>query len=117
MFGPKRKGPPSRHVDGHHGRASTTSSRRPSNIFASAWAALFSPAEDEDIWHDLWHQEAHHSTALEGNTLILDQVRKVLDEGQSVGDKEYAEVLGHGNAARWVYGQALDRATGPTATC
>ena len=28
--------------------------------------------EAEDIWADLWHQEAHHSTALEGNTLILD---------------------------------------------
>jgi hypothetical protein len=28
------------------------------------------PAEAEDIWDDLWHQEAHHSTALEGNTLI-----------------------------------------------
>ena len=37
---------------------------------------LPSPAEAEEIWSDLWHQEAHHSTALEGNTLILNEVRK-----------------------------------------
>lgn len=30
---------------------------------------LPSPAEAEAIWDELWHQEAHHSTALEGNTL------------------------------------------------
>ena len=72
---------------------------------------LPSPAEAEAIWDDLWHQEAHHSTALEGNTLILDEVRKLLDEGRAVGDKElkeYMEVVGYGNAARWVYGQALE---------
>jgi Fic family protein len=74
---------------------------------------LPSPAEAEDIWDDLWHQEAHHSTALEGNTLVLAQVRKLLDEGRAVGSKElreYMEVKGYADAARWVYGQALDRA-------
>src|ERR1035437_7404825 len=69
------------------------------------------PAEAEDIWDDLWHQEAHHSTALEGNTLILDQVRKLLDEGRAVGSKElreYMEVKGYADAARWVYGQGVE---------
>jgi hypothetical protein len=51
------------------------------------------PTEAEDIWDDLWHQEAHHSTALEGNTLILDQVRKLLDEGRAVGSKELREYM------------------------
>ncbi|MGL5859020.1 MAG: Fic family protein [Angustibacter sp.] len=72
---------------------------------------LPSPQEAEDIWSNLWHQEAHHSTALEGNTLVLDQVRKLLDEGRAVGAKElreYMEVKGYADAARWVYGQALD---------
>ena len=32
---------------------------------------LPSPAEAEDIWGDIWLQEAHNSTALEGNTLVL----------------------------------------------
>ncbi|MDQ3224099.1 MAG: Fic family protein, partial [Gemmatimonadota bacterium] len=65
----------------------------------------------DGIWADLWHQEAHHSTALEGNTLILSEVQKLLDEGRAVGDKElkeYMEVLGYGAAAKWVYGQALE---------
>src|SRR5450759_3206757 len=69
------------------------------------------PDEAEYIWADLWHQEAHHSTAREGNTLILDQVRKLLDEGRAVGSKElreYMEVRGYADAARWVYGQGLE---------
>ena len=72
---------------------------------------LPSPAEAEQIWAELWHQEAHHSTALEGNTLVLNEVRKLLDEGRAVGSKElkeYMEVVGYGAAARWVYGQALE---------
>lgn len=72
---------------------------------------LPSPAEAEEIWAELWHQEAHHSTALEGNTLILNEVRQLLEEGRAVGAKElreYMEVIGYGNAAKWVYGQALE---------
>lgn len=72
---------------------------------------LPTPAEAEAIWAELWHQEAHHSTALEGNTLILNEVRKLLDEGRTVGSKElkeYMEVLGYAAAAKWVYGQALE---------
>jgi fido (protein-threonine AMPylation protein) len=78
---------------------------------------LPSPVEAEDIWDDLWHQEAHHSTALEGNTLILAEVRKLLDEGRAVGAKElreYMEVVGYAEAARWVYGQALEPGTWTT---
>lgn len=32
---------------------------------------LPSPKESESIWSDIWHRQAHHSTALEGNTLVL----------------------------------------------
>ena len=77
----------------------------------SRMGGLPSPAEAEEIWSDLWHQEAHHSTALEGNTLILNEVRKLLDEGRAVGSKElkeYLEVIGYGAAAKWVYGQAME---------
>lgn len=72
---------------------------------------LPSPTEAEDIWADPWHQEAHHSTALEGNTLVLNEVRRLLDEGRAVGAKElreYMEVRGYADAATWVYGQALE---------
>lgn len=67
------------------------------------------PAEAEDIWDQIWHQEAHHSTALEGNTLVLKQVEQLLREGKAVGEKdlkEYMEVTGYAKAARWVYEEA-----------
>lgn len=57
------------------------------------------------------HLEAHHSTALEGNTLVLREVEQLLEKGRAVGAKplkEYMEVQGYGAAARWVYGQALE---------
>lgn len=72
---------------------------------------LPSPKESEFIWSDIWHLEAHHSTALEGNTLVLREVEALLDKGRAVGAKplkEYMEVQGYGAAARWVYGQALE---------
>ncbi|MEV6690177.1 Fic family protein [Micromonospora sp. NPDC051196] len=69
------------------------------------------PGEAADIWSDIWHQEAHNSTAIEGNTLILREVEKLLDEGQAIGAKplrDYLEVQGYAEAAKWVYGQALE---------
>ncbi|NYE00857.1 Fic family protein [Kineosphaera limosa] len=70
---------------------------------------LPTPKESEYIWSDIWHLEAHHSTALEGNTLVLREVEALLDQGRAVGSKplaEYMEVKGYGEAATWVYGQA-----------
>lgn len=68
------------------------------------------PDEAEQIWNEIWHHEAHHSTALEGNTLVLRQVEQLLAEGKAVGSKdlkEYLEVTGYAKAARWVYAEAL----------
>lgn len=74
---------------------------------------LPSPEESEGIWRGIWFEEAHHSTALEGNTLVLKQVEQLLAEGRAVGDKqlrEYMEVKGYADAASWVYGQGIDPA-------
>lgn len=71
---------------------------------------LPSPEEAEGIWRGIWLEEAHHSTAIEGNTLVLKQVQQLLEEGRAVGNKElreYMEVQGYANAADWVYGHAL----------
>lgn len=71
---------------------------------------LPTPDEARGIWSDIWHLEAHHSTALEGNTLVLRQVEALLDQGRTVGArplKDYLEVKGYGNAAEWVYAHAL----------
>jgi Fic family protein len=68
------------------------------------------PLEAADIWRGIWFEEAHHSTAIEGNTLVLKQVEALLAEGRAVGDKqlgEYMEVKGYADAADWVYRQAI----------
>ena len=75
---------------------------------------LPSPAEAKDVWNGIWYAEAHHSTAMEGNTLRQDQVRDLLERGQAVGGKqlsEYLEVTGYAEASKWVYGQALQAET------
>jgi len=71
---------------------------------------LPSPGEADGIWRGIWLEEAHHSTAIEGNTLVLKQVEQLLEQGRAVGNKElreYMEVRGYADAANWVYGQAL----------
>jgi Fic family protein len=68
------------------------------------------PLEAEAIWKGIWHEEAHHSTAIEGNTLLLKEVERLLGEGKAVGSKEladYLEVEGYAKAAEWVYAQAV----------
>ena len=71
---------------------------------------LPSPDEAEGIWRGIWLEEAHHSTAIEGNTLVLKQVEQLLDEGRAIGNKElseYLEVRGYADAASWVYGHGI----------
>lgn len=71
---------------------------------------LPSPAEAADIWKDIWTAEAHHSTALEGNTLVISEVEQLLEEGRAVGAKqlrEYMEVKGYANAADWAYREGI----------
>lgn len=75
------------------------------------YGGLPTPVEAKQLWDDVWHLEAHHSTALEGNTLILREVEQLLEQGRAVGSKElkdYMEVLGYSEAARWVYEQGVD---------
>jgi fido (protein-threonine AMPylation protein) len=71
---------------------------------------LPSPIEADGIWRDIWTAEAHHSTALEGNTLVIREVEQLLYEGRAVGAKqlrEYMEVKGYANAADWVYREGI----------
>ena len=71
---------------------------------------LPSPVEAAGLWRDIWYEEAHHSTAIEGNTLVLKQVERLLSQGKAVGNKElseYLEVRGYATAAEWVYEQAV----------
>jgi Fic family protein len=75
------------------------------------YGGLPTPVEAKQLWDDVWHLEAHHSTAIEGNTLVLREVEQLLEQGRAVGSKElkdYMEVLGYAEAARWVYEQGVD---------
>jgi len=107
-------------------RSSTVARGRPprSDVYsrldsqiAELWqrmGGLPSPIEAKDIWRHIWVVEAHHSTAIEGNTLVIREVEELLAEGRAVGQKllkEYMEVQGYANAADWVYMQA--QAHGP----
>lgn len=68
------------------------------------------PDEARAIWEGIWYEETHHSTAIEGNTLLLKEVQLLLFEGKAVGSKElraYLEVQGYANAAEWVYARAV----------
>jgi prophage maintenance system killer protein len=64
-----------------------------------------------DIWSEIWKDETHHSTALEGNTLRRRQVQLLLDSGVVSGSatelREWLEVQAYGDAARWVYQHAV----------
>lgn len=42
---------------------------------------LPAPEAAADIWRGFWFEEAHNSTAIEGNTLILKEVQALLAEG------------------------------------
>jgi Fic family protein len=73
---------------------------------------LPAPLEAQQIWHDIWLDETHHSTAIEGNTLVLKQVEQLLDQGRAVGGRElreYMEVHGYATAAEWVYRHGVER--------
>ena len=71
---------------------------------------LPSPEEAREIWAGIWLEETHHSTAIEGNTMALSQVKALLEERRAIGNKdfqEYLEIQAYGDAAQWVYAQAV----------
>lgn len=68
------------------------------------------PGSANPVWDEVWRQEAHHSTAIEGNTLLLRDVDILLREGRATGARElseYMEVRGYADAAVWVYEHGL----------
>ena len=45
------------------------------------FGGLPSRLEAEGIWRDIWREEVHNSTAIEGNTLVQREVDELLDRG------------------------------------
>jgi hypothetical protein len=84
------------------------------------YGGLPSPIEARDIWGNIWQQEAHNSTAIEGNTLMLREVEVLLREGKAVGDKplkDYLEVEGYARAAEWSTIRRASKEIGQAAAC
>ena len=76
---------------------------------------LPTPASARAAWEELWIADAHNSTAIEGNTLVLAQVRGLLQAHETSGRrplKDYLEVLGYAAAARSI----IDELNGTTRT-
>lgn len=74
---------------------------------------LPSNIEASEIWKDIWLEETHHSTALEGNTLTPKELYRLVEQDRVTGNKEmrhYLEVQGYAKAAKWVYEQAVELA-------
>jgi hypothetical protein len=69
------------------------------------------PTVFQDVWADIWIEETHNSTAIEGNTLRRRQVQILLEDGVVTGSahelKEWLEAKAYGEAARWTYQQAI----------
>lgn len=66
------------------------------------------PSPADEVWGEIWRADAHHSTAIEGNTLTAREVDRLLDTGRAGRRRlaEYLEVRAYADAARWVYDQA-----------
>lgn len=97
---------------GRPSRASIYAAVEQSTADLDRIGGLPGPDVASEIWADIWYEETHNSTAIEGNTLVLKQVQTLLDTGQAVGDRqlaEYLEIRGYADAAQWVYAQASDQ--------
>lgn len=76
---------------------------------------LLSPPRRETSGAGSGTRKAHHSTAIEGNTLVPKEVEQLLAQGRAAGNRllmEYTEVRGYADAAERVYGQAIRAVAG-----
>uniref|UniRef100_A0A6A7G0A8 Protein adenylyltransferase Fic n=2 Tax=Hirondellea gigas TaxID=1518452 RepID=A0A6A7G0A8_9CRUS len=78
---------------------------------------LLSNVPDSDpalkrIQREAYYHHIHHTVAIEGNTMTLDQIRVILDTGLSIGGKsvaEHTEVLGVDSALRYINNTLVHR--------
>ena len=65
------------------------------------------PTVFQDVWADIWVEETHNSTAIEGNTLRKKQIQLLLEDNVVTGSphelREWLEAKAYGEAARWTY--------------
>jgi fido (protein-threonine AMPylation protein) len=65
--------------------------------------------EADQILREIWIDDVHNSTAIEGNTMTRAQVQELMGRRKVTATlKEMLEVKGYANAADWVYRHAND---------
>lgn len=65
--------------------------------------------EADQILRQIWVDDVHHSTAIEGNTMTRAQVEDLVERRRASGDLvENLEVEGYARAADWAYQHARD---------
>jgi hypothetical protein len=71
--------------------------------------------ETDQILRQIWIDDVHNSTAIEGNTMTRAQVEDLVEHGRaSASLQESLEVEGYSRAADWVYRSAAEYTRVPT---
>jgi fido (protein-threonine AMPylation protein) len=73
--------------------------------------------EADQILRQIWIDDVHNSTAIEGNTMTRAQVADLVERRQTSGDLiENLDIEGYARAADWAYQQAREAIGVPVAT-
>lgn len=76
-------------------------------LLATSLGGLPRAVEADQILREIWIDDVHNSTAIEGNTLTKAQVRAVVERGRAQGTlAESLDVEGYARAADWAYREA-----------
>ena len=79
------------------------------SLLKTSMGGLPRAVEADAILHEIWIDDVHNSTAIEGNTMTRAQVEELVERGRaSASLVEMLEVDGYAEVADWVYRHAAD---------
>jgi Fic/DOC family len=85
-------------------------------LLETSMGGLPRAVEADSILREIWIDDVHNSTAIEGNTMTRAQVEDLVERGRaSASLVEALEVDGYATAADWVYRNAADHEGVPVA--
>jgi fido (protein-threonine AMPylation protein) len=84
-------------------------------LFHSGFGGFPHAVEADQILREIWIDDVHNSTAIEGNTMTRVMVENVVERRRISGDlAEALDVRGYADAADWVYRHAAEHDGVPT---
>jgi hypothetical protein len=79
------------------------------SLLKTSMGGLPRAVEADAILREIWIDDVHNSTAIEGNTMTRAQVEELVERGRaSASLVEMLDVDGYAAAADWVYKSAAD---------